>query len=100
MSQNTTKNALMYFRANRLGVVTLTLCLLYMFIGLPDQIWSIWKSQSVREISLPMYVLLSAQSIGWVLYGYKKKDWFVLIANSFGTVFSATIVVEYIVFFH
>lgn len=87
-----------YIKNNKLGTATIVLSLSYMFLGLPSQILSIWQSQSVREISLPMFFLLCVQSIFWVLYGLQKKDWFVVTANTFGTLFSAFIVLEYFLF--
>lgn len=89
---------LTYIKNNKLGTATIVLSLSYMFLGLPSQILSIWQSQSVREISLSMFFLLCVQSIFWVLYGLQKKDWFVVTANTFGTLFSAIIVVEYFLF--
>lgn len=87
-----------YIKDNKLGAVTIITSLSYMFLGLPSQIWNIWQSQSVREISLPMFALLCLQSIFWVLYGFQKRDWFVITANAFGTLFSAAIVVEWFLF--
>jgi uncharacterized protein with PQ loop repeat len=65
-----------------------------MCLGLPLQIWRIWQSHSVKEISLPMFALLCLQSIFWVLYGFQKSDWFVVTANIFCALFSAAIVME------
>ena len=87
-----------YIRNNRLGVITIITSLSYMFLGLPLQIVRIWQTQSVIEISLSMFALLCLQSVFWVLYGFQKRDWFVVTANTFGTLFSATIVVEYFLF--
>ncbi len=72
--------------------------LTFMFLGLPSQIIRIWQTGSVKEISVTMFSLLMLQSVFWVLYGRQKNDWFVIIANSFGTLFSAIIVVEYFLF--
>lgn len=84
-----------WLQANLLGAITLTICLTYMFLGLPHQIWTIWKKRSVEGVSVQMFILLAVQSFFWVLYGIQQGDWFVIIANSFGTLFSTTIVVEY-----
>ncbi len=87
-----------YVQRNKLGTLALTLCLSYMFLGLPAQIIQIWQTHDVKSISGIMFSLLTAQSIGWVAYGIQKKDWFVTIPNIFGTLFIGTIVVEWLMF--
>ncbi|MFA6105287.1 MAG: SemiSWEET family transporter [Patescibacteria group bacterium] len=83
---------------NKLGIVTLAISLTYMFLGLPSQVIEIWKTQSVKNVSILMFSLLTIQSIFWVAYGIQRKDKFVVIANFFGSLFSAMIVVEYLIF--
>lgn len=95
---NMIKNILKYIIDNRLGAITVALSLTFMFLGLPSQIVRIWQTHSVKEISVTMFSLLTLQSVFWVLYGRQKNDWFVIIANSFGTLFSAIIVIEYFLF--
>jgi len=80
---------------NKLGIITLLLSLSYMFLGLPSQIIKIWETHSVKDISILMFLLLCIQSLFWVAYGKQRKDWFVIIANSFGAIFTAIIVAEY-----
>ena len=92
------KNCINYMKSNRLGTLTVFLSLMFMFLGLPNQILRIWESKSVVEISIIMFGLLAIQSFFWVLYGTQKRDWFVVIANSFGTFFSVIIVIEYFLF--
>jgi len=87
-----------YIKANRLGVVTITFSLLYMFLGLPAQVWKIWVTQSAADISPLAFGLLAIQSVFWVLYGLQKKDWFIVIPNVLATLFSSMIIVEYFMF--
>lgn len=87
-----------YVRNNRLGIVTVTLSLTFMFVGLPSQILRILETKSAKEISITMFSLLVVQSFFWVLYGYQKRDWFVVTANAFGTFFSLVIVIEWFLF--
>ena len=82
----------------KLGIVTLTLSLLYMFLGLPSQIIQIWKTHSVKDVSLLMFLLLTIQSIFWIAYGRQRNDRFVMIANFFGALFAFIIIIEYIIF--
>jgi len=87
-----------HLKDNKLGTVTIVLSLSYMFLGLPAQILKISETKSVADISIVMFSLLALQSILWVAYGFQKKDWFVVTANFFGTVFSLIIVVQYFLF--
>lgn len=84
-----------FLKNNKLGTVTIVLSLTFMFLGLPSQIWQIWKTGSVAGISILAFSLLATQSFFWVLYGFQKKDWFVVVANFVGTIFSTIIVFEY-----
>ncbi len=84
-----------YIKNNKLGTFTIALSLTYMFLGLPAQIFKIWQTRSVGDISILMFCLLAAQSLFWVFYGIQKRDWFVVTANTFGTLFSTIIVLEY-----
>ena len=77
---------LKYAKENKLGVFTLTLSLAYIFIGLPAQIYQIWETRAVQAISLPMFLLLALQSSSWVAYGVQRKDWPMIIANTFAVI--------------
>jgi uncharacterized protein with PQ loop repeat len=92
------KKIVLYLKENKLGGVTILFSLSYMFLGLPLQIWRIWETHSVKEISLPMFGLLCLQSIFWVLYGIQQKDWFVVTANAFCSFFAFIIVLLYFAF--
>lgn len=92
VTQNNMKNN------TKLGIVTLVLSLVYMFLGLPSQIIQIWKTQSVKDVSLLMFLLLTIQSIFWIAYGRQRNDRFVIIANFFGALFASIIIIEYIIF--
>lgn len=83
---------------NKLGIVTLTISLTYMFLGLPSQVIEIWKTQSVKNISILMFLLLIIQSIFWIAYGIQRKDKFIVVANFFGSLFATMIVAEYLIF--
>lgn len=69
-----------------------------MLLGLPSQIIQIWTHQSAKDISFLMFLLLAIQSTFWIAYGIQRKDWFVTIANTFGAIFAAIIVIEYLLF--
>jgi uncharacterized protein with PQ loop repeat len=94
--KNVFSNAFRYLRENLLGTATITLSLSYMFLGLPAQIFRIFQTRSVNDISITMFSLLAIQSYFWVAYGIQKKDWFVVTANVFGGLFATIIVFQYI----
>ena len=89
------RKLLEYARNNKLGVATIALALVYMFLGMPAQIWRIWQTRNVTGISVLMFSLLTAQSISWILYGRQKKDWFIVASNVFGALFAGVIVLEW-----
>ena len=87
-----------YVKENKLGSFTLALSLTYIFIGLPSQVYTIWETASARDISLPMFLLLALQSLFWVLYGSQRKDWPMIIANTFVVLFAGIITVQCLLF--
>lgn len=87
-----------FIKQNKLGTLTIVVCLTYMFLGLPAQIIQTWRTHNIAGISILMFLLLALQSVCWVAYGIQKKDRFVIIANIFGSLFSIIIVLEYFIF--
>ncbi len=87
-----------YVLKNKLGTFTLALSLTFMFLGLPSQVYTISVTKSVNNISFPMFSLLATQSFFWVLYGVQRKDPFMIIANTFGTLFAGIIVLQCLYF--
>jgi uncharacterized protein with PQ loop repeat len=83
---------------NKLGIATLFFSLSFMCVGLPSQIIEIWKTHSVKGVSGVTFLLLTTQSIFWVLYGKQRKDKVIIAVNIFGALFAAVIVIEYIIF--
>ena len=41
----------------------------------------IWRSKSVKDISLPTFVLVLASTLLWMYYAYVKQDWPILTVN-------------------
>jgi MtN3 and saliva related transmembrane protein len=50
------------------------------FAFLP-QVWQVWKTKSVKDISLSMYIVFVIGVIGWTLYGILIESLPVFIAN-------------------
>jgi len=57
------------------------------------QVIKIFKTKEVRDISLLMYLFLSAGITMWVGYGIMVKSFPIIFANAMGLLFSLTVVV-------
>lgn len=59
--------------------------LLSTLAGLP-QIIKIWRTKKTHDISLGMYIILSAGVFLWLIYGIITKDMPIVVANFVGLV--------------
>ena len=50
------------------------------------QVWKCWKSRQAGDLSLKMLIILACGLSLWVLYGFLKSDWVIVLANSFSLV--------------
>ena len=66
--------------------------LLSTLAGLP-QIIKIWRTKKTHDISLGMYIILSAGIFLWIAYGIIIKDIPIVLANSVGLVLVLSILV-------
>jgi len=55
------------------------------------QVVKVWRSRSVGDISLQMYLLMATGVALWTIYGLMLMDWPVIIANAVALVFTLTI---------
>jgi len=55
------------------------------------QVVKVWRSRSVGDISLQMYILVVTGASFWVVYGLMLMQWPVIIANAVSLLFTATI---------
>ena len=55
------------------------------------QVVKVWRSRSVGDISLQMYILMVIGAFLWVVYGLMLMQWPVIIANAVSLLFTATI---------
>ena len=44
-------------------------------IGSYDQVWRIWRSRSVREISPSLVYLSGLNEVTWLNYGFALQEW-------------------------
>lgn len=87
--------SLVYLKQNPLGLATIFFSLFYMFVGMPSQIFKIWRTKSAKDISPLMYVLLVNQCTWWIFYGKQQDDRLVITANACAAFFGLIILIEY-----
>jgi len=46
------------------------------------QVIRVWNTRQTRDLSLPMFALLSTASSLWIIYGAITKDWPVVLTNA------------------
>jgi len=47
------------------------------------QVYQIWKTRRVHDLNLYMILIVTISTILWVVYGYLKNLWPVMLCNSF-----------------
>ena len=53
----------------------------------------VWRTKEVRDISLQTFSILSANSVLWIIYGYLKQDYPIMLVNVLLILVQASIVV-------
>ncbi len=56
------------------------------------QVLQIWKTRTVRDVSLPMYLIFSAGLSGWIVYGLIVQSWPVIIYNAVTLLLSLAVI--------
>lgn len=54
------------------------------------QLFKLWKEKKAENVSLGMFAVLVLGLGVWVLYGIRKEDWIIIIANSFSFLVNLT----------
>ncbi len=57
------------------------------------QVLQIWRSQSAKDVSLPMYVMFVVGIVGWLIYGVMLGAWPIIIANVVTFVLAISVIV-------
>jgi MtN3 and saliva related transmembrane protein len=47
------------------------------------QVYQIWKTKRVHDLNLYMILIVTFSTILWVVYGYLKNLWPVMLCNAF-----------------
>ncbi|MEK7505681.1 MAG: hypothetical protein AAB597_02190 [Patescibacteria group bacterium] len=78
------------------GSVLLCLSLMMIFAGFPKQIWNQYKTQACG-ISLVVVIPALGVFVTRAVYvGIKDQDWFIMIPDVFGAVFSFVLLLQYL----
>ena len=62
------------------------------------QAFKVWRTRSVRDISLTMYILFCSGLILWLIYGYQIRAWPILVANSITLGLAGSVLVMKVIF--
>lgn len=60
-------------------------------IAFVPQVWRIWKTRSARDLSLPMYVILTSGVALWFLYGLQLGALPIIVSNGITLLLAGTV---------
>ena len=52
----------------------------------------VWRTKQVRDISLQTFIILASTSVLWIVYGYLKQDYPIMLVNVLLILVQASIV--------
>lgn len=58
----------------------------------------VWKTRSVGDISLIMYILFCAGLVMWILYGYSIQAWPIILTNAITLVLAGSVLAMKVMF--
>ncbi|MBA5793446.1 SemiSWEET transporter [Flavobacterium sp. xlx-214] len=67
-------------------------------VSMLPQLFKVVKQRDVENISVVMLVVLLCGVSLWVIYGFMKNEWPIIISNAFSVVLNATLLVCYFAF--
>lgn len=62
------------------------------------QVWRVWKTRSVTDISLGMYLIFVCGLVLWIIYGFMQNAWPVILANVATLVLASAVLIMKIIF--
>ena len=62
------------------------------------QVYRVWKTKSVGDLSLTMMLIVFVSTIIWLVYGFAKSLWPVIICNSIICALSLVLIYFKIIF--
>jgi len=83
---------------NILGWIASIITVIYTSLGLPAQILKNIRLKSTKGLSLFLFSFLFLTFLSWVVYGFTKADWFIVVPNGLGA-FCAFVLVFQITYY-
>lgn len=80
--------------ASKVGKIATAITLVYTTLGLGAQAWANYQRQSVEGVSTLMFTLLLLTSSSWICYGAIRRDYNIVISNTFGAIFVVIILIQ------
>lgn len=62
-------------------------------VSFVPQVWQVWQSKHVKDISLGMYSLFTLGVALWLVYGILLMSWPIIIANSITVLLAGAVLV-------
>jgi len=77
------------------GITASVISVIYTGFGMPVQIYKNYTVKSTAGLSLSMMVLLFLTLISWVVYGFLKTDWYIILPNFIGSISVTVIFIQF-----
>jgi MtN3 and saliva related transmembrane protein len=56
------------------------------------QVLKTWKEKSAKNVSLLMFVIAFVNEVMWIIYGFLKNDWVIILTNIIMIVFCSIMI--------
>lgn len=84
-----------------LGTIAVITSLVFMAMGLPIQIFKIYRAKTTDDVPLfTQCTLLLATTTAWCVYALSIENWYILISNAPGVVFASIILLQFWLYHH
>ncbi len=82
------------------GFLAAGAAIVYLSFGIPLQILKNYRNKSVKGISLPFVIFMCVSLTLWIAYAWTKDpvDWFILVSNLPGFVFSMILISQFYIY--
>jgi len=81
-----------------IGILTVVFSLLSKAIGFPDQIRKNLKRKSTEGLSTIFFVLAFFSYMLWVIHGYLKNDWVLILGQGLGVLTTGFILYQIFIY--
>ncbi|MBI2039069.1 MAG: hypothetical protein HYT22_02215 [Candidatus Niyogibacteria bacterium] len=77
------------------GILAMIMSLILTTIGLPHQIYKIYKKKSCEGVSFVLSLTVFSAYTSWGLYGWTKPDIFLMISQTPGSALSLLLLTQF-----